>query len=423
MVENQKIAGWGGLNLVDSSLKRADSEAIRSILSEQQSLIVRGKGKSYGDVAVNDESVVFLSGEKSIKLDLEAKTVICTADVILRDLQDELAKHKLRLPVIPGISTITVGGAIACDVHGKNHAKKGSFGHHINWIDLLIDSEEIIRCSQKENPDYFKATIGGIGLSGVILACEIQLEDSVGNMLKVSNKKLSELDQLPSYFENSASEYKIAWLKSENEIVYTESDWMHDFQDRKVKVGRLKWNFFGLLTSRLALKMVDRLRYARTKTSLIEHESKHLQPLDKWENWNELYPNGVYQIQFQLPKEKIVQGIQLTLERLKSIKAITFLATVKQFGDQPSMGLMSFPRKGFTFTIDVKNCAGIKSELENLVNELSDFGARFYFAKDALMKPKNMVNEPNIQEFKHFLKDKTNGKLQSEFSKRVNLTE
>ena len=187
MVENQKIAGWGGLNPVDSSLKRADSEAIRSILIEQQSLIVRGKGKSYGDIAVNDENVVYLIHNKSIKLDLEAKTVICTADVILRDLQDELAKHILRLPVIPGISTVTVGGAIACDVHGKNHAKKGSFGHHINWIDLLIDSEEIIRCSRKENPDYFKATIGGIGLSGVILACEIQLEDSVGNMLKVKH--------------------------------------------------------------------------------------------------------------------------------------------------------------------------------------------------------------------------------------------
>ena len=177
-INMKELTGWGKFPKIRTNELIPKSEfQILKILQDKKSFIARGNGRAYGDSAVNKNLTITMTGmNKFLEWNNNSGELIAESGVLISDIIETFLPKGWFPFVTPGTKFITLGGAIACDVHGKNHHKEGSFGNHINWIDIIIDKDKIIRCSPNENSQLFHWTVGGMGLTGVIIRCSIQLK-------------------------------------------------------------------------------------------------------------------------------------------------------------------------------------------------------------------------------------------------------
>jgi FAD/FMN-containing dehydrogenase len=370
-----------------------------------KSLLPYGLGRSYGDSCLNDGGVLIHTSslDRLIAFNTETGVLRCEAGVTLADILQFSVPHGWFLPVTPGTKFVTVGGAVANDVHGKNHYRDGSFGRHVKTFELLRSDGSRRICSPVENPDFYRATIGGLGLTGFITWVEMQLLRVQSAFVNDDSFQCQNLDHCLQLFEQSQNshQYRVAWIdclaqgeslgrgifSRANHCENTSLPTMHQ-PKRKLSVPV---TFPPRVLNKFTVTAFNALYFRKLgqpKKSVRLDYDAFFYPLDNIHHWNRIYgPRGFLQYQCVVTKEPRA-ALRALLARIVRSGQASFLSVLKEFGDLASPGMLSFPRKGFTLALDFPNLGrqtlDLMSELDAIVREAE--GA-LYSAKDARMSP------------------------------------
>jgi FAD/FMN-containing dehydrogenase len=337
--------------------------------------------------------------DKFISFDPATGVLRCEAGVKLSDVLEVALPRGWFPPVTPGTRFVTIGGAIANDVHGKNHHGAGTFSRHVRQFELLRSDGSRLRCAPDQNPEWFAATVGGLGLTGLITWAELQLRPVPGPWMQVETIRYANLAQFMALSAESDQqfEYTVAWVDCLARGAQLGRGLLqrahHVAADRPVRPHRPKTLPFTApfsLVNNASVRAFNTLYYHRQLRPRV-HSQQHYEtffyPLDGVLHWNRIYgPHGMYQYQCVIPDEA---GPEATAEVLRAITGSglgSFLSVLKRFGDVPSAGLLSFPRRGLTLAVDFPNRG---DKLERLLQRLDSIVAsargRIYPAKDGRM--------------------------------------
>jgi FAD/FMN-containing dehydrogenase len=361
-----------------------------------------GNGRAYGDAchAGSGEVLHMRATDRVIAADWQGGRLHAEAGITLAEILELCVPHGWFLPVVPGTGLATLGGAIANDVHGKNHHRRGTFGNHILSLELVRSDRPRLTCSRSENADLFAATVGGLGLTGVIASAEIQLMPIRSGAMNTITQRF---DRLEDFFALSSRldlihEYGVAWVdcmasgRHRGRGIYIAAD--HAGPGVEVRASRLQLSVpftppFALIngfSSRAFNPVHWRLAPARAKHAVI-HYSPYFHPLDRVLSWNRLYGRkGFQQFQCALPDSTAEAGIGDILDAVSVSGLASFLTVLKRFGDSLSPGLLSFPIKGVTLAIDFAQADRPERTLFPVLDKIVHrAGGRLYPAKDAHM--------------------------------------
>ncbi|CAN5150959.1 FAD-binding oxidoreductase [soil metagenome] len=398
------IQGWGGYPRIDADMV---APATRSATVESLSklsgktVIARGMGRSYGDSAL--APCVLGTEYQNLLLDFDgvSGTIRCGAGTVMADLLEILVPKGWFMPVTPGTKFISIGGAIASDVHGKNHHVDGCFSDHVVSLDLMLASGEVVTCSKSENADLYHATCGGMGLTGIILEATFRLKAIQSPFVEQTTLKAATLQDALSLFDtHHRATYSVAWIDclatgsglGRSLIMLGEhADCARPAPPPKKFSVSIPFQMPAQLLNRFTVKTFNALYYHRLQTGerhKLVHFEPYFYPLDGIGNWNRLYGKpGFIQYQFVLPRSAGSDGMSTVLKRISSSRRGSFLAVLKVFGSQ-NANLLSFPMAGYTLAVDFKMDDGLFEFLNELDAIVLDFGGRIYLAKDARMSEK-----------------------------------
>ena len=399
-------------------------------------MLAYAQGRSYGDSCLNDGGILLdtssLSGIIAFARDLGI--LRCDAGTTVAEILDLVVPSGWFLPVAPGTTHISVGGAIANDVHGKNHHRVGTFGRYVKQFELLRSSGERLVCSSSQHQELFRATIGGLGLTGLILWAEFQLNRLDGPNIAVERLPFSTLDEFNSLAETSDRdyEYTVAWLdcassKAGRGILTRGNPTKSEGRPAKTGEGaRLKQVpvsapsfIFNQLTVRTMQSLYYRMQLLQTPKEVVHYEP-FLFPLDAIANWNRIYGRrGFLQYQCVVPFDAR-EAIEDILRRIRRSDATAVLAVLKTFGDEKSPGMLSFPRPGVTLAVDFPNEGERTLRLLNQLDEVTRAArGAVYPAKDARMSAESFqAYFPEWQTFARYI----DPKFSSSFWRRVTAT-
>lgn len=376
-------------------------------------------GRSYGDVCLNPGGTAWTTRglDHFICFDPDSGVLECEAGVLLQEIQTLMVPRGWMLPVTPGTQFVTVGGAVANDVHGKNHHRSGSFGDHVRSLTLIRSDGRVIRCGPSEEPRWFAATVGGMGLTGVISRVTLSLRPVPGPCLAVESVPYDSLDEFFALADESERdwEYTVSWIdclakQGRRGIFYRANHTAASSCAAPPRKSlRMPLTPPVSLVNRLTLRPFNMLYYHIGKFRAgryLEHYQPFFYPLDGIADWNRMYgPHGFYQYQCVLPPEQRHAGIETILAEISRSKLGSFLAVLKTFGERQAMGLLSFPQPGVTLALDFPNrgedTLALMSRLDSIVAAV---GGRLYGAKDARM-PRDLFESgyPEIETFRGFL--------------------
>ncbi len=418
-----RISNWGNYPVIEASkISFSSLKDVHDTLNSNQSFIARGNGGCYGDASLNSTIISTLKYDKIIDFDPNEGTITCQSGITFDVLLEFLIPRGWFLPVTPGTKFITLGGAVASDIHGKNHHIEGSFRNHILKIELLLASGEVVTCSNDLNQDLFMATCGGMGLSGLILTVKFKLKKIDSAHIKQTSIKAKNLDEVFALFdEYKESTYSVAWidcLQSGKNIgrsllligehaTAKETGFDKPLYQNKggLKLG-IPFNFPKMVLNKWSVRIFNFLFYHKQfgtkKKSLVDFD-KFFYPLDFIQNWNKMYGNkGFVQYQFVLPMATSRSGLQKILGEISKQGMCSFLAVLKLFGE--SDGLISFPMRGYTLALDFPIREGLFEFLDELDKIVLECGGRLYLTKDARMKREVFWNSyPNAEKFKRII--------------------
>lgn len=391
------ISGWGGYPKQESEVyKPALRSVIQSHVSTLDSLIARGMGRSYGDSAIAPKTLQTTYSDHFIEFDTNTGLLTAEAGITLREILRWTIPKGWFLPVTPGTSYVTFGGAIASDVHGKNHHVAGTFGQHIHSITLVLGTGDVVNASPTENADLFQATCGGMGLTGVILFATIQLIPIESAHIIRKTLKANSLEAACEAFEEwDAATYSVAWIdclargKELGRSVLTLGEHARsgglDFTMKEPVAVPIRTP--SSLLNSTTMKAFNHSYWALADDNEGETVSlsSYFYPLDSIRNWNKLYGEaGFVQYQFVVPKTDGVVNMRKVLTQIAESGQGSFLAVLKQFG-VANENLLSFPSEGYTLALDFKMTQSIIPMLHKLDDMITGMGGRIYLAKDALM--------------------------------------
>ena len=376
---------------------------------KQNSIIPRGLGRSYGDASLNDTGIVTESVlmNRFISFDEETGVLRCEAGVTYKDLLDTFVIRGWFPGVTPGTKYVTMGGAIASDVHGKNHHKVGSFSSFVKSFKILTATGEVMECSRTENPDLFWATVGGMGLTGFILECEIQLKKISSPFIYNKAIKLANLDVLFDKIEeySDSYHYSVAWI----DVVAKGSSYgrgilllgnnaeIDELPEKLKKKSLVKYIEkkiavpfeipFNTL-NKLTVSLFNAGIYMKARnTEDFQHYDKYFYPLDFVLDWNHIYgKSGLVQYQLNVPFDKGKEAIDKVLKKVVSYGGGSFLAVIKKMGAQD--GILSFPFNGYTLSMDFPVKKGTIEMCRELDKTVLEYGGRTYLTKDSVLDEK-----------------------------------
>jgi FAD/FMN-containing dehydrogenase len=401
-----KLSGWGRFPIADCAISfPSDEVAVRRLVAGGNG-IARGNGRAYGDSALNRDLTIGMSRfNRMIAFDAEAGVLTVEAGVILGDIIEAFLPRGWFPSVTPGTKFVSVGGMIAADVHGKNHHKHGSFGAFVEWIDLMVADGRVVRCSRTDNPDLFAATVGGMGLTGVILRAAIRLTPVESAWIRQLTIPASSLDEAMAVFERSADwTYSVAWIDclargrdlGRSLIMLGEHASQADLDARRrlapydvaaKRKRRIPIDIPNFVLNRLSVSAFNAAYYAtgrsRAGRSLVDWDS-YFYPLDSVLEWNRIYGRrGFAQYQCVLPLASSRDGMAELLKAISASGQGSFLAVLKRMGPQNS--LFSFPMEGYTLALDFPVSAANLALMDRLDAITIAHGGRFYLAKDSRM--------------------------------------
>ena len=444
------LHGWGRYPRMEARLSApANVEELRFLLGDDPaaSWIVRGSGLSYGDSSLAADVIDGGGLRQSWELDEKAGLLRVSAGFSLREILSEIVPRGWFLPVLPGTAQASLGGAIAADVHGKNHHRDGSFCEHLGYLQLMLADGGIETCSPAEQPELFRASCGGMGLTGVILEAELQLARiSSASMLSASLTAANLGQCFDLLEEHDSAHYSVAWLDclahgtsmGRGTVFLAEHATDGELDDRSRKLMGVPstppstfmgvpFVMPGMLLNRYSLAGFNSSYFhwqrLRAGSRLQGHDTCFF-PLDRIRNWNLLYGRaGFLQYQFVLPADAARDGIRLVLKRVSDAGKGSFLSVLKKMG--PANGnLLSFPADGYTLALDFKREASLFPLLDELDAMVLDHGGHIYLAKDARMR--ETVFKAGYPDWERFLSVKQqvdpNMRFRSAQSDRIGLT-
>ena len=408
--ETKTLSGWGRTNPVTADVVQPLSvEQLQELIrvAPPKSLIARGLGRSYGDAAqLKNGTVIELPAFDRIELDAASAMVTAGAGVSLDQILRVIVPAGFFLPVTPGTRNITVGGAIAADVHGKNHHGEGSFANHMHWIKLVDGSGQLRQLSPNDptTAEAFWATAGGMGLTGVIVEACFRLIPISSSLISVDTTRFRELDALMAAMVEADARYRysVAWVDSLNPAgrgVLTCGDHASREQlltEQGSGTNPLQYNpkalagapslLPGGLLNTWTVRAFNEAWYRKApkqREGELQAISPYFHPLDGVSNWNRIYgPAGFLQYQFAVP-DSAAHLVRTTLEALRRIGAPSFLTVLKRFGPG-NPGPLSFPLPGWTLAADVSAAVpGLFELLDQLDEQVAEAGGRLYLAKDS----------------------------------------
>lgn len=440
-----QVLSWGGVGGEIASLARpAFSSEIRERLrraarGDGAKQLIIGNLRSYGDEVICPDGnyLQTTSCDRILEVDTQANTVTAECGVRLDVLQNRVASFGYMLPVTPGTSHLTLGGAIANDVHGKNHHTAGTFGCFVQRLELVRTSGDVLLCSPGENPEFFAGTIGGMGLTGAITWAMIQLRRVDSPFLRVTSRRFRDLDEFFDLDLESKDqhEYSVAWIdcaakgRSLGRGIYSVADHAasaaHPRSDENSGTRRAPNVPFYMPVSpvnHLTLAAMNSLYYRlhRTGTRSV-HYANWLYPLDAIGGWNRLYGRrGFFQFQCAVPPSEARSSIAEMLKTIAAAGQGSFLAVLKNFGDKASPGMMSFPMAGATLALDFPNHGeATRQLLLELYRITANARGRLYPAKDGCSPPESLERGYcNFARFKQLI----DPGLESSMSRRLALT-
>ena len=377
------------------------------LTADGRSMLVFGNGRSYGDVCLNDGGHVMLARglDRFIAFEADSGVLRAEAGVLLSEVLSLVVPRGWFLPVTPGTRFVTLGGALANDVHGKNHHLAGTFGHHVRAFELLRSDGSRLTCTPGENAELFAATIGGLGMTGLITWVEIQLRRIEGPWIWAEQRRFENLADFFALTDSAdaAHEFTVAWFDCAARGARLGRGLLlgGDFAPASAGSGKASRSH-GLLQVPVTppVSLVNRLSvdafngiyynkpgYTKPGGRALTHYEPFFYPLDGIGHWNRLYgPKGFLQYQCVLPPATAEPGLHALLSRIASSGQGSFLAVLKRFGDRPSAGMLSFARPGVTVALDfpLRNASTLRL-LADLDAVVADAGGALYPAKDARM--------------------------------------
>ncbi len=405
-VERADLLSWGRIGRAPQKVACPRfTDEIPHLLRHRPAgpVLAVGQCRSYGDSIRNGSGAVIQTTrlDRFLEFDPSTGVLVAEAGCTLNDILFRLAPEGWFVPVTPGTRFVTLAGAIANDVHGKNHHRQGTFGRHVRRIGLVRSDGDLREISLTSDPELFKATIGGIGLTGVIVWAEIQLQRISSTDLDVEIIPFSELDAFWTLAANSVEthEHTVAWIdctkcgQGLGRGIFSRANWCSDgplsphaarsrlgvpAETRLPLLNRLTMSAFNESYYRLQARKAGRHR---------QHYSQVFHPLDGISGWNRMYGKaGFWQYQCVLPPATMRAATAALLDTVSTSKAASFLSVLKTFGALRSPGLLSFPMDGATLALDFPNrgaeTLALLSRLDTIVH---DAGGRLYAAKDGRM--------------------------------------
>jgi len=398
------IQGWGRYpsKLADYSEPAGLEELCKQIAALESPTIVRGSGRSYGDSALADSVISSRYLDNFISFDEKSGILNCAAGLTIDQILTVIVPKGWFLPVVPGTKFVSIGGAIASDIHGKNHHCDGCFSEHLKSFKLLTAQGEVISCSKTRNKKYFYATCGGMGLTGIVVEASLQLRKLTSFQISqrcITTTNLEEsLEQLESHQDNL---YSVAWLdcmakgeQTGRSVVFlgnhieTANDKPSNLiaESKHLKLN-IPFNSPAFMLNRVSIGLFNSAYYklkGKESHKNIDYDS-YFFPLDRINNWNRLYGSqGFLQYQFVIPTNMAKIGIGEVMNQVTASGQGSFLSVLKKFG-VANKNYLSFPMEGYTLALDFK----FKKSLLPLLNQLDEiilhYGGRLYLAKDARM--------------------------------------
>ncbi len=364
-------------------------------------ILAVGAGRSYGDVCLLDQGTLFQTRGLDRLLNFDARTGVlrCESGVTLAEILDFAVPRGFFLPVTPGTKYVTVGGAIANDIHGKNHHVAGTFGHHVPQFELVRSDGNRFLCSQSVNPDWYSATIGGMGLTGLISWAEVRLRPIVSRRMDYRGEKFIGIDEFFALAQSATAEYTVAWIdcvstgKNFARGIFMQGD--HTNQPGALSKSPEPWLTLPVDLPAFALNHVTMSAFntayyhkqlGKVKATQVDYEP-FFYPLDSVLHWNRMYgKNGLLQFQNVLPHAGGREGMVQILKAITRSGLASFLAVIKFFGDIPSQGMMSFPQPGVMLALDFPIRPDVSFDLIDRLGQITlEHGGRMYSAKDARM--------------------------------------
>ena len=426
---------WGSHpNIKCKELELKSSSNLKKTILDTDELIAHGNGRSYGDSGINQNIIKSINYNSIISFDEKEGTLEAQSGVLLKDILKLIVPKGWFLKVTPGSKYITLGGAIASDVHGKNHHIDGCFSESVISFNLMLPDGKIQNCKKKD--ELFLASCGGMGLTGVILDAKISLMKINSKNIDLLSIKTNNLKETFDVFESKASHrFSVAWLDTSAEDIHTgrglisigdfsvDGDLSYNPQSRNINIP--SW-LPAFLINKYTVNIFNFLYYnshfKKIKKDKI-HFDKFFYPLDGLNNWNNLYgKNGFVQYQFILPKKYSYKGMMEILKFISSEKLYSFLAVLKLYGEE-NENYLSFPLKGYSLAIDFKLSKNLYSLLKRLDQIVLKYKGRIYLSKDVRINKEDFeINYSKINKFRNIReKYKMDKKFQSLQSKRVNI--
>lgn len=390
------VTNWGNYPRAAAEiLEVSGDDAVRDAVMTREHVLARGNGKCYGDAALGPCLLSTLRLNRILQFDPETGVITCESGVLLADVLHLALPDGWFFHVTPGIKNITVGGAIACDVHGKNHPEKGCFSNWLLAFDLMDAEGRVIRCSPMENASLFWQTCGGMGWTGIILRASFQLMRVQSADMLQTSVRADNLDELFRAFEAGRHHpYAAGWIdclsggKSFGRGVvffgrHDERPGVLALPDKKV--GDVPYYAPSWLLNPLSIRLHNQLLFSRVRTGEKRvHLDQYFYPLDRISNWNRLYGRrGFVQYQFCLPENQSAEGIRRLLEHIKTSGHLPFLTVLKRHGDKPAEAVHSFPIQGYSLALDFPWRQGILKLVQDMDELVWKYGGRIYLAKDA----------------------------------------
>ena len=445
------LSGWARHPVVECRLERLRRrEELPGLLHRGATLIARGNGRSYGDAALNPElTLLMLAMDRIWAFDAGTGLLTCEAGVLLADLLETFVPRGWFPAVVPGTKFVTVGGMIAADVHGKNHSHDGTFGAHVESLTLATEDGEIRECSRTENAALFHATLGGMGLTGVILSACFRLRAIETAFVMEETFATGDLDETMALLEPSLDwPNNVAWIdglargaKLGRGVVMRGA-----FMERGALPPRLRSDPLrpaapggrvrlpvGALSvplNRGSVGLFNELYYRRGRWRARggprpAHLDRFFFPLDRVEGWSDVYGRrGFVQYQCVLPRGECAAGLTALLERAAESGPGPSLAVLKPFGPAGE-GLMSFPMEGYTLALNFSMRPGTPALLDEFDEVTHRHGGRVYLAKDACGAPERIrEGYPHLGAFETVREEVADGsapRFASELSRRLAL--
>lgn len=435
MTRQSSISGWGNYPKRESQVLSPSSVAALHLeIRQEHALIARGMGRSYGDSANAPRVLQTSYCDHFVEFDEKTGRLTAEAGITLREILRVIVPKGWFLPVTPGTSYVTLGGAIASDVHGKNHHVAGTFGDHVKSITMILGTGEVVTTSAFDRVDLFHATCGGMGLTGVIISATVQLISIRSSFINQKTIKADCIEAACEAFEdNIDATYSVAWIdclakgKSLGRSVLMLGEHVEEGElevDLRDPVS-VPFNTPAALLNSVTMKIFNSTFWYKEKA----HRNQtvplmpYFYPLDAIGNWNRLYgKDGFLQFQCVLPNNDGIANMRKLLTEIAESGEGSFLAVLKQFG-KANDNFLSFPAEGYTLALDFKLTNSTLETVRRLEDLIVGMGGRLYLTKDAVMQEATFKATYPMWEAFESVREKYGaiGKFSSTQSKRLGL--